>query len=227
MEKNEAEFEQAENCFIDWAKQNASEIVSIFPTEDNHDLEPIAELIGSSKFVALSEGFHNCKEIMSLHFRIIRYLIENHGFNTVLSESGLPESRMIYDYVQGKDASENMWEVGLNKMYGAWSEGRQLINYMRDYNSSHDNRLQYYGTDIGGFYQNWKMPLEHILQYLKTVDVEHHTSLYEKLHPFMELLANNARLNYSEHLSPTQKNELVVILDEAVANFNIRKPSTY
>ena len=36
----------------------------------------------------------------------------------------------------------------------------------------------------------------------------------------MEKLENNARLHYSEHLSSSEKNELAVILEESVNNFN-------
>ena len=225
-ESDQYSFEQAESSFIEFAKHNATPIVSLVPTDDNGDLEAIAKAIGNAKVVVLGEGFHNCREMMSLHHRIIRYLVEHHGFNTVMTETGLPESRITYDYVQGKEISTNVWERGLVKFYGAWLEGRELIEYMRMYNRTHDNILQYYGTDIGGFYQNWKTPLETILQYLETVDTDYHATLFKQLNPFMGLLANNARLNYSEQLSPSQNNELAAILDEAVATFH-RKEVLY
>ena len=105
-------------------------------------------------------------------------------------------------------------------MYSAWEEGRQLVEWMREYNASHGNVLQYFGTDIGGFYQNWKFPFENIFKYLKLVDVEYYEILNKKLEPFIELLAINARMNYSEKLSPTKKNELAVILNEALKQFD-------
>ena len=63
---------EAEMGFIDWATENVVPILSLHPAEDNTDLEALAKLIGNRSFVALSEGFHNCSEIMSLHYRIIR-----------------------------------------------------------------------------------------------------------------------------------------------------------
>ena len=119
-------FERAEACFIEWAKQNAATILSLEPSDNNSDLEAIAGAIGNAKFVALSEGFHNCKEMMSLHYRIIRYLRAYHAFNTVLSESGLPESRIIYDYVQGKEISGNVWQQGLKK---CMVHGKKVANW--------------------------------------------------------------------------------------------------
>ena len=105
-------FARSESHFIEWAKKKSKEISSLVPVDDTSDLQAVGAAIGSAKFVALSEGFHNCKEMMSLHHRIIRYLVENHGFNTILTESGLPESRLIHEYVQGGDPSENMWKRG-------------------------------------------------------------------------------------------------------------------
>ena len=217
---SDANFSCAEHHFHEWARQNTIEISSLVPVDDDSDLEVIAAAIGSAKFVALSEGFHNCKEMMSLHHRIIRYLVENHGFNTILTESGLPESRLIHEYVQGGDPSVNMWDKGLNKMYGAWKEGRELIEYMRSYNVKHGNIVQYYGVDIGGFYRDWKSPLDKILEYIKTVDEKYYKILSQKLDPYINLLSNKARLNYSEHLNLSQKDDLARILNDAVDIFN-------
>ena len=120
-QKGQDIFNKAESCFIEWAKQNLTEIQSLeAKNDDNMDLEEIVKAIGNAKFVALSEGFHNCKEMMSFHCRIIRHLIEFHGFNIVLSESGLPESRLIQEYISGqKEVPIDLWDRGINKMYTA------------------------------------------------------------------------------------------------------------
>ena len=211
----------ADTDFINWAKQNLVEIQSLDTEDDNGDLKEMAKAIGEAKVVALSEGFHNCKEMMKLHHQIIHYLVEHHGFNTVCTESGLPESRMVHDYVHGKNVNEDdMWKQGVNGMYSEWTEGRMLIEFMREFNLVHNNKLDYYGVDIGGFYKDWKTPLEMILRYLEGVDAEYYTRLSDQLKPFMEILSNNARLNYSNQLAQDQKDELARILDESVNNFN-------
>ena len=212
---------EVETEFINWAKQNLVEIKSLDTIEENSDLKEIAKAIGGAKVVALSEGFHNCKEMMKLHHRLIRYLVEHHGFNTVCSESGLPESRIVHDYVLGKDVNmDEMWKKGINGMYSEWNEGRRLIEFMRDFNLNHSNRLNYYGVDIGGFYKDWRTPLEMILQYLNNVDPEYNEQLSKQLKPYMEVLSDNARLNYSNQLSSEQRDDLARILDESLSNFD-------
>ena len=110
--------DSSETSFVDWARHNTTPIKSLDPEENNDDLKEIAKAIGESRFVALSEGFHNCKEMMKLHHRLIRYLVEYHGFNTICTESGLPESRMAHDYILGENVDVNkMKKQGINGMY--------------------------------------------------------------------------------------------------------------
>eukprot|EP00092_Neocalanus_flemingeri_P010380 GFUD01011187.1.p1 GENE.GFUD01011187.1~~GFUD01011187.1.p1 ORF type:complete len:474 (+),score=89.91 GFUD01011187.1:24-1424(+) len=210
--------------FIDWAKENAVPITSVNPLADNdEDLEAIVSTIGEAQVVALSEGCHNSRQMMSLHHRIVKYLIEHCGFTIVATESGLPESKLIWDYVQNKGAgndTEQVYKTGLNKMYSEWKEGRDLIEWMRNYNISNDNKLQYYGIDIGGFYQNWKRPMDQILRYLKLVDGKYAKELTEQLQPFLNILTENARINYSEKLSPLDQAKLAIILEQSVDHFN-------
>ena len=64
-------------AFIEWAKENAVDILSVDPEYniDNSDLKAITSAIGEEvQIVALSEGCHNNKQMMSLHHRIIKHL---------------------------------------------------------------------------------------------------------------------------------------------------------
>jgi erythromycin esterase-like protein len=138
-----------------------------------------------------------------------------------MTESGFPESRMVYDFIQGKHVKGDVYKDGFNKMYGAWKEGRSLIDWMHEYNQSHDNVLRYYGADIGGFYTNWFPPVKRITDYLQTVDSKYGRQLIKQLDPIMEIMGTKqARLNYQEKLSAEQKAKLAIILDEAVEHFN-------
>ena len=118
------------NAFVKWAKENMVEIESVDPQFEgnNFDLKAIASAIGDDKqIVALSEGCHNSKQMMSLHHRIVRYLIENCGFTIVATETGLPESKLIHDYIQNVPVEdvEAMYTMGLDEMYSQWQEGRE------------------------------------------------------------------------------------------------------
>ena len=229
----------ARSNFVQWAKGSAIPILSLNPNDNtNQDLQTIIDSIldtnnGSSlpRVLALSEGYHNCSEMMSFHHRMIRYLVEKCGYNTIVTESGLPESRIIHDYIRGRNLRNDMtkddiFRNGLNKMYSEWKEGQDLIEWLRSYNlSQNENEVHYYGLDIGGFYSNWKRPIEErVLQYLRqVVDPEYSQQLSIQLEPYLEAMRENARVNYSERLSPRERDRLAAILREAVEHFLVNK----
>jgi erythromycin esterase len=220
---------ESRDTFLEWAQSH------VIPLDDDNDedgLEAIASAIGNARVVALSEGCHNSREMMRLHFRLVRHLVEKHNFTTVVTESGLPESRLIFDYVNGaelaeEDAGEEMYRKGLNKMYGAWKEGREMVEWMRDCNHQHNDEeksLQYYGIDIGGFYQDWKTPLKKVVSYLQrnvfTADEAFALmKLTKRLQPFLDAMHVEARVHYTDRMTAQERNVLAESLGEAVEHF--------
>jgi hypothetical protein len=181
----------------------------------------------SASVVMLSEGFHNCKEMMSLHHVIIDYLIYELGYNVVASESGLPESRVISNHVQNPrklscDEEDELWTKGLNKMYSAWSEGRDLIDMLAAYNIAQaslgrNNFVDYCGLDIGGFYSDWTHPISLIQRYIKQQFPEFEKEWSQQMNPLLNVLGTSkARYNYQHILTAAEKNKLALLLDELV-----------
>jgi erythromycin esterase-like protein len=131
--------------------------------------------------------------------------------------------------VQGKynpkdnNESEEMYKTGLNKMYSEWSEGRDLIEWMRDYNKLHGNVLHYYGSDIGGFYNDWKSSMNRIVNYLERVDAVFANKLSDQFRPYSEAMSKNARVKYSERLTSLERARLEIIFDEALEAFDSKK----
>jgi len=108
-------------------------------------------------------------------------------------------------------------------MYGEWVEGLELIVWMRQYNVDHRNILHYYGTDIGGFYQDWKTPFDAVLEYLCKVDNAFGDGLALELSPFLKVMSQNARINHQEKLSPLERATLKGILDQALHSVDERR----
>jgi erythromycin esterase len=218
----------ATKAFRQWARGHAVPLPSLDPGyPDTSDLAHIKRAVGDATLVLLSEGCHNNRQFMLLHQRVIRYLVQELGFNTVVSESGLPESFIIHDYVLGAPAPEQMWRNGLNKMYSAWAEGRALIEWLRQHNQRHrDAPVRYYGVDIAGFYRDWRPPLRLVTDYLDRVDAAYSRTLKEKIAPLLEILGTDARKRHQEVLTAAQRASLTLILDAAVAQIQSRR-TTY
>ncbi len=201
-----------------WATDAAMPLRSLDPAaSDASDLEPLFDAIGDARVVVLSEGFHNCAEMMRLHERIVRHLVAHHGFNTVVTESGLPESRLIHDYVKGGPMPSDMWRRGINKMYGAWQEGRSLIEWMRAHSEAIDRPLSYYGADIAGFYTDWRPAYRQLRKYLHGVDSGCVELLDRDVLPLLEIMGDDARPRFFRELTPAQRDLLAARLDAAVS----------
>lgn len=214
----------SEQAFINWASQAATPIATLDPAEDNSDLEAVGQAVANARVVMISEAYHNSGEIMRLHHRVIRYLVENHGFNTVVAETSLPESRAIHDYVLGEAPVENLWWNGINTMYGEWDEGRALIEWLREHNRQNDgDAVHYYGIDIAGFYRDWRPPFKQVTDYLEQVDPDYANAVQAIVLPIIEIMADDARPRYLDILDSRQRAELTLALDRLVGQFDSKR----
>jgi len=215
-------------AFIDWAVENAVPIEKL--TRDDYSDSSDTTVYNAAFFkslkcaiqsssasvVMLSEGFHNCKETMTLHTAIIDYLITELGFRVVASESGLAESRDISNYLQDEprelscDEEDEIW-AGLNKMYSAWSEGRDLIDLLIICNVAKlmsDDFVDYCGVDIGGFYSDWTHPISMIQRYIKQHFPQFERDWSQQMNPLLNALGTTqARDNYQHKLTTAEKNK--------------------
>ena len=57
---------------------------SISSEDSFYDLEPLRDIIGNAKVVALGENSHFIKEFCQIRFSILRFLVEKCGFNVHL-----------------------------------------------------------------------------------------------------------------------------------------------
>lgn len=231
---------ESRQAFIDWAVENAVPIERLTPNDyfdtcydtTEHNTAFFQSLKGaiqssSASVVMLSEGFHNCKEMMSLHHVIFDYLMYELGYNVVASESGLPESKVISNHIRNPrklscDEEDELWTKGLNKMYSAWSEGRDLIEMLAAYNIAQaslgrNNFVDYCGLDIGGFYSDWTHPISMIQKYIKQKFPKFERDWSQQMNPLLNALGTSkARYNYQHILAAAEKNKLALLLDELV-----------
>lgn len=112
------------------------------------DLVQIGNSIGSSRVVGLGETTHGTHEIFTMKHRLIKYLVEEKGFNIIAFESNKPETKLLNDYIQGGNGNPSELLKGL--YFWTWNtkEILDLINWLRDYNSTKDEKVQFLGIDL-------------------------------------------------------------------------------
>lgn len=216
---------QSEEAFVAWATKSHTDFECTDTTISKKLMPTIAADIGDAQVVVLSEGFHNCEEMLQLQYHLIQYLVTQKGFNTIVTESGFPESKHINNYVHGQDSIPNMWQNSIGKMYSEWQTGRQLIDWLRLHNDSSRNHsvVDYIGADIGGFYNNWAFAFEPILTYLDSVDTIAALDMRADFATYLHRMKKHAAYYYTYTFDAAQCDSLAQLLDKWTDTFSIKK----
>ncbi|MFD5097282.1 erythromycin esterase family protein [Amycolatopsis thailandensis] len=138
------------------------------------DPAKIAELIGDAKIVAIGENNHHIHEFGDLRNRLLRELVENHGFRVVGFESGFAEGELVQNWLNG--APGDVAEVGRDGFtfsLGESPEAHEMLTWLRDRGD-----VRYFGLDVPSSAGSPVPALRAVRDYLSTVD-EAATSLVD------------------------------------------------
>jgi erythromycin esterase len=102
---------------------------------------PEVELLG------FGECLHGGEDILRLRNRLFQRLVEKHGYRAIAIESTFLQSRYANDYVTGKGDATNFNDWISNGM-GLLEANRELLRWMRHYNTGHTDKLHFYGFDM-------------------------------------------------------------------------------
>ncbi|MEJ0039580.1 MAG: erythromycin esterase family protein [Gammaproteobacteria bacterium] len=151
-------------------------------------------MIGNAHVVALTEAVHAATEPLEFRNKLFRYLVEEKGFTAIAIESGVVESRAVYDYVLGNrsDLPATLAQ-GITWTFDQLPQNRELVEWMRDYNAKpgHARKIRFYGFDLSGSLnapnpkRGGNVALEESLSYLVRVDAPAAASLHARLDRFL------------------------------------------
>lgn len=125
---------------VEWLRTNAVPFATTEPRSGTADLEPLRNIVGDARIVALGEATHGSREFFTTKHRIFEYLVEEMGFTIFALESNLPETDVVDDYVvHGKG---NARDALLGLYFWTWNtaEVLDLIEWMRTYNLRRGDR---------------------------------------------------------------------------------------
>ena len=182
-----------------WARRHAAPIASVEPGHALDDLEPLREIVGDARVVAVGESLHDVHEFLALKHRTFEYMVMELGFTALAMETGLPESRLVYDYVLGAATDPTLLRrAGFTWGFGEWRETWTLIKWMRSYNQdpAHDRKIRFYGIDLTGgrddTFTDARPAIDGTLGYLRGVDSAYARSVARTLLPLTELATYQA-----------------------------------
>ncbi|HEX4220879.1 MAG TPA: erythromycin esterase family protein [Pseudonocardiaceae bacterium] len=143
--------------------------------EPNGPLDDLAWLdhaIGDARVVAIGESSHYNHEFLALRHRLLRYLVERHGFSGYAMESGFPEGRQADGWVRDgrPDQLGSVLASGLTSLMGPWTEIRDLMSWLWQHNQNSTGKVGFYGIDLPGSAVSAMPGLELVFDYLGEVD---------------------------------------------------------
>jgi erythromycin esterase len=137
-------------------------------------MEWLDDVVGSARVVAVGESAHYNGESYELRHRVLRYLVERHGFGAYAMESGFAEGWRVDDWVRGGDGDLGaVMATGTTSLMGLWQPMRAQLEWMRSHNAAAERPVGFYGIDLGGSNASLVPGLDFVLAYLAQAEPEY------------------------------------------------------
>ncbi len=198
------------------------------------ELTPILPMLGDARIIGISEGTHEFIEPIQFRNELLKFLIEKKRIHVIGLESGLIESKLVNDYVHGKNVPiDSVLNYGLVCNFGKINLNRDLLEWVREYNQevSVDDMVSIYGYDIPGcapnpITENSRSGINYILNFLRTDSAmfDKYTSSLDPYMPMLHIKDNpESKEPHFWDIDSTQWDDIFVILDELESDLELSK----
>ncbi|PRY02440.1 erythromycin esterase family protein [Allonocardiopsis opalescens] len=149
-------------------------LATLDPAAPLDDLGWLDAVAGDARVVAIGESAHYNAETYRLRHRLLRYLVERHGFGAYAMETGFTEGWTADAWVRGAgSAPDRLGEVlarGVTSLMGLWTQMGDHLEWMRGRNRTAASPVGFYGIDLGGSNVSLLPSLDAALGYLAAAD---------------------------------------------------------
>ena len=131
-----------------WLKENAIHLNTIASDSSFDDMQPLKAIIGDARIIALGESAHCNGSFSRAKHRMVEFLVNEMDFTIFAIEATFPGALELNDYIL---TGEGDPERALGALvYAAWNteEILAMIKWMRQYNSTHEKKVKFYGFDV-------------------------------------------------------------------------------
>ncbi|MEV4381110.1 erythromycin esterase family protein [Streptosporangium sp. NPDC049644] len=155
--------------FADWLRGHAVPLVHLDPEAPLDDLEPLRDLVGDARVVAVGENSHFITEFSVMRQRILRFLVERCGFTVLAFEYGFSEGFPLDAWARGEGTDGEL----AARLDAAIPVGvDEPLRWMRRYNASAAEPVRFAGIDIPAAGGSLLPALAPVADYLRQVDPE-------------------------------------------------------
>jgi erythromycin esterase len=165
-----AEEKAGRNATQAWLATHAVRLRTVEARNGFDDVQPLKQIVGNARVVALGEATHGTREFFQIKHRMLEFLVTQMGFTVFGIEATMPEAYAINDYVLTGKGDPARALAAL--YFWTWNteEVLDMIQWMRQYNADPDHlkKVRFYGFDI----QSAPRAVKVTLAYLRKVDPE-------------------------------------------------------
>ncbi|MFV2026755.1 MULTISPECIES: erythromycin esterase family protein [unclassified Micromonospora] len=98
--------------------------------------------------LGLGEARHFVEELGQLRNDIFRHLVTHEGYRSIAVESDCLMGLVVDEYVTaGTGTLDDVMRHGFSHQFGTSPANRDLVSWMRAYNTDHDDKLRFHGFD--------------------------------------------------------------------------------
>ncbi len=148
-------------------REHTTVLPSIEKASDS-DLAVIDPVIGDARVVALGEATHFVAEFAATQRRLIRYLVERHGFTVLAYEFGFAEANLLDHWLQGHGADDDL-DLHHGR-HGRSEATRDRWRWLREHNALGDRPIRFVGLDTPGGGGTLRPVLEPLVAFLEIAD---------------------------------------------------------
>ncbi len=157
------------NPFAGWLRGHAVPLAHLDPAAPLDDLEPLRDIIGDARVVAVGEHSHFIDEFARVRRRILRFLVERCGFTVLAFEHGFSEGFPLDAWAQGKGADE---ELAAHLAAAIPVGVDEPLRWIRRHNRTAAQPVRFAGIDIPAAGGSLLPALAPIADYLRQIDPE-------------------------------------------------------
>jgi erythromycin esterase len=150
-----------------WLREHAIPLASLDPAAPLDDLEPLREVVGDARVVALGENAHFIREFSLMRHRLLRFLVERCGRSIYAFEFGFSEGFGVDAWVRGEGHDDQ-----LERFAGPaipWGLAGSL-RWMRERNRGARRPVRFAGIDVPEAGGSLAPALDPLVEYLRAVD---------------------------------------------------------
>lgn len=199
------------------------------------DLHPILSMVGGSKIIGLGESNHFMNEPLDFRNELIKFLVKEKRVDIIAIESGIVESKHLFDYVNGQVGDiDSVIYNGLSWTFDRINQNKELIQWLRLYNKDTTNlhKVKLYGYDIPGSPLNPRsnhkldISIKEALKYIRTVNYQKWVEFNNKISPFLDYIhinISNSNIKQYTYMDVVSRNKLTGAINDLIKLYQLNE----